>query len=192
MEEGPEPQEWVERTVEHHHHEQEPEGGVGTIAPALTAAVLAVLAALGSLLSGHAANEALVLQTRATDQWSYYQAKSTKEQIYDVSRQIVLALAEARGAERSEKTRSALDRFRSHVEQYEREKEEIRRKAEELEAESEHQFHRHHQFATGIAVLQVSIVLASITILVRRRALLVASLAGGVIGVVFLALGLLG
>ncbi len=191
MEEGPEPQEWVEHTVEHHHHEQEHGGGVGTIAPALTAAVLAVLAALGSLLSGHAANEALVLQTRATDQWSYYQAKSTKEQIYDVSRQVVLALAEAQGAEGSEKTRSALDRFRSQVARYEREKEEIRRKAEGLEAESEHQFHRHHRFATGIAVLQVSIVLASITLLVRRRAMLVAGLTGGVIGLVFLALGLL-
>ncbi len=192
MEEGPEPQEWVERTVEHHEHAHEESATMGTLAPALTAAVLAVLAALGSLLSGNAANEALVLQTRATDQWAYYQAKSTKEQLYDVSRQIILALAEIEGTEGSIKTSAALERFQKQVARYETEKEDIKHKAEGLEAASEHLFHRHHRYAVGVAVFQVSIVLASITILVRRRGMLLASFAGGAVGLVFVALGLLG
>ena len=87
MEEGPEPQEWVERAAEEYHHDHArvppdghaPEGA--TPAPrvsAVTAAVLAVLAALGSLSSGHAANQAILAQSKATNQWAYFQAKSTK------------------------------------------------------------------------------------------------------------------
>ena len=39
---------------------------------AITAAVLAVLAAIGSLLSGYTVSQAILKQTQATDQWAYY------------------------------------------------------------------------------------------------------------------------
>ena len=68
MEEGPEPHEWVERTAEEHHHSESHGEPPGRMVPAITAAVLAVFAAFGSLLSGHAANEAILAQNRATDQ----------------------------------------------------------------------------------------------------------------------------
>ena len=67
MEEGPEPQEWVERAAEEHHHEPGPGHAHAAegkrpdhTASAVTAAVLAVMAAVGSLLSGHAANQAIL------------------------------------------------------------------------------------------------------------------------------------
>ena len=65
---------------------------------AITAAVLAVMAAMASLLSGHAVNQAILAQTRATDQWSYYQAKSTKQQLYEVGGKLIEALAPAQAA----------------------------------------------------------------------------------------------
>ena len=45
---------------------------------ALSTAVLAVLAAIAGLLSGKHANEAVMSQIQASDQWNYYQAKSIK------------------------------------------------------------------------------------------------------------------
>ena len=45
---------------------------------ALSTAILAVLAAIASLLSGEYANEAMMNQIEASSQWSYYQAKSIK------------------------------------------------------------------------------------------------------------------
>jgi len=42
---------------------------------ALTAAILAVFAAINALLAGHYANEAMIEQLKASDQWAYYQAK---------------------------------------------------------------------------------------------------------------------
>jgi hypothetical protein len=111
MEEGPEPQEFLEH-VEHSlhekhegHGEEHEEGGSGAknkhMRSAITAAILAVAAALGSLLSGHAANEAILLQTKASDQWTYYQAKSTKSHLYEVNKTLVEALIQSKGDPKS-------------------------------------------------------------------------------------------
>ena len=55
----------------------------------LSTAVLAVMAAVASLESGDHANEAIVIKTDATlsqsaadDAWSFYQARSIKEDMY--------------------------------------------------------------------------------------------------------------
>ena len=50
---------------------------------ALSTAVLAVLAAITGLLSGKHANEAMMSQIQASDQWNYYQAKSIKAAVLD-------------------------------------------------------------------------------------------------------------
>jgi hypothetical protein len=190
MEEGLEPQEMIERTVEHHHHEQK-HGHVAAArwnpmtVSAITAAVLAVLAAVGSLLSGHAANEAFLKQTRASDQWGYYQAKSTKGHLYEVGRDIVAVLSGTSGEKKP-----SLDRFEQQINKYDQEKEQIKEEAEKLEKESKHEFEQHHHYALGVASFQVGIVLASISILVRHRATWWLSLAAGLAGILLLFRGL--
>jgi hypothetical protein len=194
MEEGPEPQEWVEKAAEEHHHghADEPGSRREMTVSAVTAAVLAVLAAFGSLLSGHAANEAILSQTKATDQWAYYQAKSTKEQLYEVAGKLVEALSsqgQATAADGSHRT--TVKQFQEQKDRYEREKEEIKQEAERLEAESQHEFHKHQRFSLGIACFQVGIVLASVSILVRIRAIYYLSVLSGAVGLVWLIMGLL-
>ena len=102
MEEGLEPHEVIERTVEHHHHEEghrhESAEKRFLMLAAVAAAVLAVLAALGSLLSGHAANQAILSQTQAADKWAYFQAKSTKGHLYEVSKEVVASLGASVGS----------------------------------------------------------------------------------------------
>jgi hypothetical protein len=196
MEEGPEPQEWVERGVEHHHHHEhphEPEPDTArraTVISAITAAILAVCAALGSLLSGHNANHAIVLQSEASDQWAYYQAKSTKGHIYEASSETIGILTEALGARETAKIQPAIKRFEQQVQKYEREKEEIKEKAEHLEADSRAALQRHQAFALAVAAFQVGIVLASISIMMRYRALWILSLIAGGVGVFFMNVGL--
>jgi Domain of unknown function (DUF4337) len=192
MEEGPEPQEAIERTVEQHHH-QHGEGHappkLEMTLPAITAAVLAVFAAFGSLLSGHAANSAILAQIKAADQWSLYQSKSTKGHIYDGGRDIVQAVLDAQRISPTERQRLLAD-FDKKIAKYEADKEDPREKAEHLEHESVHEFDTHHRYATGIVAFQVGIVLASISILVRFRSLWLLSIVAGVVGIVFLGLGL--
>src|SRR5438093_5443939 len=50
---------------------------------ALSTAILAVLAAIAGLLSGQHANEAMMSQIEASDQWAYYQAKGIKAAVLD-------------------------------------------------------------------------------------------------------------
>jgi len=191
MEEGPEPQEWVERAAEEHHHAHEHghAGGDGArpaaTRSAVTAAVLAVLAALGSLLSGQAANEAILAQSRATNQWAYFQAKSTKGHLYEVGGEIVKALGGAPGH-----PGATVETFRAEAARYDGEKGEVRRGAERLEAESRHELHTHHRYALGVSMFQVGIVLASVSILVRYPPLYALSLAAGAGGLLCVVLGL--
>lgn len=188
MEEGPEPHEWVERTAEEHHesasHGEHSEKRI----PAITAAVLAVCAAFGSLLSGHAANEAILDQNRATDQWALFQARSTKEQVFEVGSQLVGALTD--GTAQAERARPALEHLRGEVKRYEREKEEVKREAERWEEESRHEYRKHTRLSLGIALFQVGIVLASVSLLARSRWLHPASLVVGAVGLLCLIVGL--
>jgi len=48
---------------------------------AVSTALMAVFAALGSLTAGHHSNEALIAQIKASDTWAYYQAKGIKSEI---------------------------------------------------------------------------------------------------------------
>ncbi len=190
MEEGPEPHEWVERTAEEHHHRSAGPGEESARkVPAITAAVLAVLAAIGSLMSGHAANEAILAQARATDQWAFYQAKGTKEHVVEVGAEVLEALTG--GGAGTDRAGKAAERLRSETARYAGEKEEIRREAERIEEESRHEYRKHIRFALGISIFQVGIVLASISLLVRYRWLFLASLVCGTAGVVSLVVGLL-
>ncbi len=196
MEEGLEPHEVIERTVEHHHHEEghrhESAEKRFLMLAAVAAAVLAVLAALGSLLSGHAANQAILSQTQAADKWAYFQAKSTKGHLYEVSKEVVASLGASVGSVGAPgKAIETFGRFQEQADKYDREKRTIQEEAEHLEQESRDEFHKHQQFAFGIAAFQVGIVLASVSIMVRYRALLVLSGLAGLAGIVFLALGLL-
>src|SRR3982074_3986943 len=80
MEEAEVPLEHLQEQV---HHSAEHSGETWMAAVALSTAILAVLAAIAGLLSGKHANEAMMSQIEASDQWSYYQAKSIKASVLD-------------------------------------------------------------------------------------------------------------
>ena len=75
MEESERPTEFVEEQI---HHQALHSKGDRTAWVAVTTAILAALAAVGSLLSNSRSNEAMMLQIQSSDQWSYYQEKGLK------------------------------------------------------------------------------------------------------------------
>lgn len=164
------------------------------IALSLTTAMLAVFAAIASLLSGAnsneailAKNEAVLHQARASDQWTYYQAKSVKAN-----------LAELRAELAGHDDAATAERLRGEADRYRREGAEIEKKAQELEEKVEASNRRadsllehHHRFAISVTLFQIAIALCAIAALVRRRFLWLIGLAGGCGGLVFVAIGLL-
>jgi hypothetical protein len=159
--------EHVHRTAEH-----SAEGWMAWVA--LSTALLAVLAAIGGLLSGKHANEAMLSQIAASDQWNYYQAKSIKASVLDAK----LALAAAP----NESDRGKLQR-------YEQEQEEIKSEAQQKQNEAQASFHRHEVYARGVTMFQIAIAVAAISALTKRRRFWIVSLLFGVAGCVFLGLG---
>lgn len=192
MPEGPEIE--TERLHEAIHEELEKEesGFLRTIA--VTTAVLAALAAIASLRAGATVNEALVkkteatrLQSAASDQWAYYQAKGVKAAVQEAT----AASWTAQGKEPP----AALD---EKVRRYGEEQKEIEAKAHELEkerdgvsAEADHLLHEHHRFAAAVAFLQVAIALGAVAALTRNRLVWLGSLAVGACGLLLAAMAFL-
>jgi hypothetical protein len=158
----------------------------------LSTALLAVLAAVASLESGACANDAILdkndavlHQSKADDAWAHYQAMSVKAVVY---------------ATQSESTPSAdlARKWRGEAEREKGEQKDVKVEAEREEAfverddhGAEHALHLHHQFAKSVTIFQVSIALAAIAALVRRKPMWWLSLAIGAVGTVFFAMGFL-
>src|SRR5712691_13332524 len=90
----------LEHLQEHVHESAEHNGAPWISWVALSTALLAVLAAIAGLLSSKHANEAMINQIEASDQWSYYQAKSIKAAVLDAK----MALATTSSGMDKEKT----------------------------------------------------------------------------------------
>ena len=136
------------------------------------AVVTAIIATVGALFSymggatqanaGLFKNNAAIKKTEASNQWNYFQAKSTKQSLAEFARDLA-----------PDDKKSG---YQAKIERYEKEKGEIKLTAEKLEAEatvwdksSDVQMHQHHRWAQATTVLQVSIALAAIALLTRKK-----------------------
>ena len=136
---------------------------------AIFTALLATIGAIVSYQGGATQNEAMLYKNEAvlqkslaSDQWSFYQAKSIKGHLLE------LAADQAPAAKK--------EFFLKQVEKYKREKDEIKAKAEVLEKKSEaanqsseNAMHPHHRLAQAMTLIQIAISMASITVLTRTR-----------------------
>jgi len=147
---------------------------------ALSTAILAAFAAVAALLSGWNANEAMLHQLGASDHWSYYQAKGIKAAIVETRSDIFVAAGKPADPALAEK-----------LEKYKHEQEEISNEAKALEHERTVEMKRHETFSKAVTFFQVAIAISAISILAKRRRYWLISLAFGVIGLGFLAFGLI-
>jgi hypothetical protein len=153
----------------------------------LTMSILAVLVAVAALLSHRAHTEEVLLQNRATDQWGYYQAKNirrhTMAQVDELLK--VLPLKDAAAADTLVKKNEAA------IEKSTGEQDEIFKEAKATEDEVKLFEHRANRYDLGETLLEVGLVICSITLLTKRHAYWVAGVAFGIAGVVFTATGAL-
>ena len=134
--------------------------GSGMTAPiALGTAIIATVGAIFSYMGGATQanaglykNNAAIKKTEASNQWNYFQSKSTKQSLAEFARD--LAPEDKKVA------------YQGRIDRYEAEKSEIKTAAEKLESEatawdksSDEQMHLHHRWAQATTVLQVSIAL---------------------------------
>lgn len=125
---------------------------------AIIAALLAIVAVSGHIMT----TEELLSQQKASDQWSYYQAKSSRRYLSDVASDLMSATAGETAAKLAEK-------YKKNVEKYVKEGEEIQEKAKELEAESAIAGKKAVRLHFGEVFLEIAIVVCSLAILTKRK-----------------------
>ena len=164
----------LEHLHEHVQHSAKHGGETWISWVALSTAILAVLAAIAGLLSGKHANEAIMSQIEASDQWNYYQAKSIKASVLDAKMSLAGAVDE---------------KNRAKAARYEEEQNDIKKEAEQKGGAAKTNFHRHEVYARGVTMFQIAIAIAAISALTRKRRFWLVSLLFGLVGCVFVVLG---
>ncbi len=171
----------LEHAAQHGDHQEGNGGMTNQIAlfTATIATVGAIFGYMGGLTQANAGmykNNAAIKKTEAANQWSYFQAKSTKQSLSELA----LDLSSA----------GKKDFYESEIKRYKAEKSEIKLKAEQIDAQSVEwdkksadEMHLHHRWAQATTVVQVSIALAAIALLTRKRWLKLGMYGAGAIAI---------
>ena len=146
---------------------------------AIIATVGAIFGYMGGATQANAGlfkNDAAIKKTEASNQWNYYQAKSSKQNLMELAVELAPAAKK--------------DYYEEQIKRYKSEKADIKLNAEKLEAQatqfdemSETELHQHHRWAQATTVLQVAIALAAIALLTRKTWVEYAMFGTGAIGV---------
>ena len=150
-----------------------------TLPVAVTLAILAVLVAMATLMGHRAATEELLLETQASDQWAYFQAKNIR--LHEMQ-----GIADVLGLVQpvdKEKTEAIREQYLKGVEQYDKEKDEISEKAKELETERALVSRREDRYDTAEVILEIALIICSLTLLTRKRIFWFAGIVVGIVGV---------
>jgi hypothetical protein len=162
---------------------------------ALVTAVFAVILAVAALGGNHAMKEMLLAQQQSSDQWAFYQAKVIREHQYRGQKLRLEADLVERGAtmkpEARQKLEALLKKFDEEEKRYNAEKKDIEKDAKRLEHERDLYQARDPYFLLAEALLQIAIVMSSVSILSRSRLIFAFSLALALVGVVLTANGYL-
>ncbi len=124
---------------------------------AIVAAVLALVSVYGQL----ATTEELLAQTKASDQWAYYQSKSIRRYQSEFARDLF-------GATGGPASAQAAKKYEANIARYQNDTEQIQKKARELEHESESKGQQALRLHAGEVFLEIAIVFSSLALLTRR------------------------
>lgn len=171
----------LQEHAEHAEHEQ-------TLRPvALTMTVLAVLVAVVTVLGHRTHTEAVLEQNKATDQWNFYQAKKIRSNDTALAADLlsVVMVADKDGAKKVAKS------YADHQLKWADDLKQAQETAEALEAKVEKAEARADRFDLGEVLLEIGLVITSITLLTRRRAYWFAGLGFAAAGIVAAVLGVM-
>ena len=153
----------------------------------VTMAVLAVMVAVVSLMGHRIQVDQMISQTKATDQWAFYQAKNIRERSYEVFEDQLSVFT-------VQSTALAADikgKYDKEITRYKGELKEIMAQATEFEDEGKLLARRANRVDFGEVLLEAALVICSITLLTGKRAFWLFGSLAGLAGIVIAATGLL-
>jgi Domain of unknown function (DUF4337) len=176
-----------EELHELHEHAEHAKHNPSLAPVSLTMAVLAVLVAIVSLLGHRAATEAVLNQSKASDQWAYFQAKNIRGH----EDKLFADLTAAVSASNPEALARVREGYLAEAEKYKDEQKEIESEARKLEQEVASERKKADRFDLGEVFLEIALVISSITLLSGKRMFWQFGLLMGAIGLIVAATGFL-
>ncbi|GAC1527300.1 MAG: hypothetical protein NVS2B4_04560 [Ramlibacter sp.] len=159
---------------------------------AMFTAVIATVGAIFSYMGGATQanaglykNNAAIKKTEASNQWNYFQSKSTKQSLAEISRDLTP------GETDKAKYQGKIDRYEAEKKAIEADARRIEAESKQWDEQSDVQMHQHHRWAQATTALQVSIAMAAIALLTRKKWLEWGMFGMGAIGVAIGALAVL-
>ena len=158
---------------------------------ALATVIFAVGATLSTFKGGGFSTASLVNQTLASDQWAFYQAKSTKQHLFQVQvdQFRLQAMQLPKGSPSEAAYAKKIKEYEDSAVRYEAEKKEIEAKARALEVIRDDAKLHNKPFGIAVIFLQVAILLNSIAGLLKVKRIWWLSLPVGLAGLCFFANG---
>ena len=146
----------------------------------LIISVLAVLVAMVTVLGHREHTEAVLAQARATDSWNEYQAHKGRSQQMSIASDLLSLQPSSDSAG----VQAKLGAYKAQVAHLNTESDREAEQAKEFEEKVDVAEHKAAKFDLGEALLQISVVLASITLLTRQPRYVFAALTLGIAGLV--------
>jgi hypothetical protein len=149
--------------------------------------ILAVLVAMVTVLGHRSHTEAVLMQSRAGDQWNLYQAKKIRMDNLSVTLDLLAIQPTINAAATAAKT----EEYKAHIEKWKSDLADEQEKAHEFEREVTLAEAHAARYDLGEALLQIAVVLCSITLFTRKHAYFLLGLTLGVAGIIVAVSGLL-
>ena len=158
---------------------------------ALATVVLAVCATLSTFKGGSYSSQSVINQTLASNQWAYFQAKSTKQNMHELQADSLRLQALSLTANNPAKTAitQKIDEYTAQIARYAQEMKEIETQARILERQRDDALRHNRPFRLAVMFLQVAILLNSVAGLLKIQKIWWSSLPFGLTGLVFFADG---
>ncbi len=148
-----------------HEHAEQAHAHRGMIPVSFTMAVIAVLVAGVSVLAQRGQTEEILLQTKVTDQWAYYQSKNIRKAQTELFSDLI-KISEFRDREGQQKLEK---KYEEAVAKLTDQQTEIEKQTREHENDLVKVQHHVNRLEVAEALLEVALVITSITLLTQRK-----------------------
>jgi hypothetical protein len=157
---------------------------------AITTVLIAVTATLSTFKGGGFSTKSLLAQTKASDQWAFFQSKSIKRDLYDSRKENLELQVETLKKQKGNDTlikkyNGLINDYAQRVKKYDEEKEAISKDATGYEAQRDESKKHSGKFGVAVIFLQISILLSSIATLSKKKFVWICGLILGAIGIFF-------
>ncbi len=150
---------------------------------ALSTVVFAVCATLATFKGGGYSTQSIMSQSKASDNWAYFQAKNIKEDLYKLQSEKLEMDTIGKDQKTANLYQNKINDYKSKIDKYEIEKKEIKSKAEALEATRDQAQLHASNFGMAVIFLQITILLSTIAGLLKKKYIWYIGLGSGMVGI---------